>query len=27
VYREAREKFEQEQRELHQAIRGILRPD
>jgi hypothetical protein len=27
VHREAREKFEQEQRELHQAIRGILRPD
>ena len=24
---EAREKFEQEQRELRQAIRGILRPD
>ena len=27
VHREAREKFEQEQRELHQAIRAILRPD
>ncbi|HWT46031.1 MAG TPA: hypothetical protein VN085_08690 [Vicinamibacterales bacterium] len=27
VHREARDKFEQEQRELHQAIRGILRPD
>ena len=27
VHREAREKFEQERRDLHQAIRGILRPD
>lgn len=27
VHREAREKFGQEQRELHQAIRAILRPD
>lgn len=27
VHREAREKFEQEQRDLHQAIRGMLRPD
>ena len=27
VHREAREKFEQEQHELHQAIRAILRPE
>jgi hypothetical protein len=27
VHREARQRFEQEQRELHDAIRGILRPD
>lgn len=27
VHREARERFEAEQRELHVAIRGVLRPD
>jgi hypothetical protein len=27
VHRDARERFEQEQRELHAAIRAVLRPD
>jgi hypothetical protein len=27
VHRDARDRFDKEQRELHQAIRGILRPD
>jgi len=27
VHREARERFDREQRELHDAIRAVLRPD